>query len=156
RIDGRGGGAVIDKGEPSGVAMSEDIHGALWTPRGCLLYEAEAVTANGGAALSIFVGDALGRVPSGLSAARVDGAELALHRPRQVHRRGPGGHELIREVLQFRRRCGFAARQYHPVGSGGANAAGAADRHVTNCGSDVRHGAEIRQLEGPRQTALVD
>jgi hypothetical protein len=30
RIDRRGGAAVIHKGEPSGIAMRQDIHGLSW------------------------------------------------------------------------------------------------------------------------------
>src|SRR5208283_1890334 len=99
-VDRRGRCAVVDGGEPAGVAMSEDVDrlsGRLFL--GDLANNGEPVPADGAVDGDVFGGD-LGRlrIAQGGARRRLERAEAVAHgveRPAQVDRRRPGGVEPL-------------------------------------------------------------
>ena len=163
-VDGGGGGAVVDEGEPAGVAVGEDVDGlAGGFARGDVLDEGEAVLADGGAGGGVFVGDAVGfgegDFGPGGGGEGEEEIELAFEGPGEID----GGGAAV-EFVGFgdeggggvRGGGGFSGGEGHAVGGGGADAASAADGHVEDGVGDVGGGGEIEKLEVPREEALVN
>src|SRR6202042_2840152 len=101
----RGRGAVIDRGQPTGVAMGEDIDGlAGLLPRRQTAKDLEAVAANRAVDLDILVGDSLGLSVSGggprLGSQRGEMLADGVQRPAQVDRGGPGRGKLAERGVE--------------------------------------------------------
>ena len=93
-VDGGEGGTVLGGGEGAGVAVGEDAH--AWAEQG------KAVSADGAAYLDVLVHDGLGLgAQSGADIGGRQGLDAPIGRahpvecPKEVHRRGPGGSEVV-------------------------------------------------------------
>ena len=91
QIDRRGGGAVIDRRQPAGVAMGEDVDPfARLLPGGDLLDDGEPVAADGAVEFDILVGDLGGALVGGGDALghgqRLQELAHFIQRPAQVDR----------------------------------------------------------------------
>ena len=158
-VEGGGGAADIDEGEPAGVAMGEDGHAVADEP-GAVFAELAAMAdvlvgefLGGGEGEGLFLGDRFARGERG--------ADLA-HRVHRVNGGGPGVLQGLIDAVEVGLEGGKAPAAEgpgtlgEPVGGGGADRAGAADHHVADGGGGGPEIGGAVDLEVVREEALLD
>ena len=160
-IDRRGGGAVVDGGQPAGIAVGQDVDRfAGLLGRGDLPDDLQAVLADAAVELDILVGDLGGPPIGGLGAlGRRQGRQHAAHlvqRPAQID----GGRarlvQLVPDLVERRVRRIVAHLDGDAIGGGDADQRRAAHPHVADRRGDAGDAVDRLDAEIMRQPALVD
>ena len=160
-INRRGRGAIIDRRQPTGVAMGEDVDRfAGLLVRRQTAKDLEAVRADRAVDLDVLVGDSLGlRISGGGARLRGErGEKLAdrIQRPAQVDRGRPRRGKLLVRGVERRVARILAHGEREPIGRRRADQRRPAHPHVADRGRRFVDAAQRRDLELMRQPALVD
>jgi hypothetical protein len=154
-------GAPIDRGEPSGIAVGEDIDPlAFGFARRDGFDQLEPVAAHGPVDGDVLLAD-LGGAPVGcgepLRARTVaQRAEHLVERPAKINRgRAAGGERRIGALQRFVRRVG-AHREIHSIGGRRPDQRGAAHLHGLDRPHRVVERYEPHRREAKRQERLID
>ena len=160
-VDRGGGGAVVDRRQPAGVAMGEDIDRFA----GLLAFsqppeELEAVAADRAVDLDILVGDSrrlgVGGGGARLRSERPETRARRVQRPAQVDRGRPGRRKLVPRGGERRVARILAHGEREPVSRRRPDQRRAANPHVADRRRSVGDAAQGRDAKLMRQPALVD
>ena len=158
-INGRKSGPVVDRGEPPGVAVREDVQRpALFLIE--FAKHAEPRLADAAAALHVLLrhlfGEANGREEAVLGLARQKSSEHARHRPREIHRRGTGVADDFGRLQKRLVVVTGLEREHHAPGSGDADEGRPAHPHVADGLDRVLPSRENATLKAEGKQRLID